>query len=208
MNGQIGLEFLILIVALFVVIFISHVFLQRVYCSWISSLLACPDKEARTERFKRLFLAYFPLTLLATIGLFITISGFTTKIQIFDLTVFYYSSCVILFLVRAVHTTPLLKTDTDSAGFVRALVEVVWIGAIVSSMKFVLLYFWNYTEFYSLVTQIFEFGVTLTLSIEFLLKFLAAYVFPIVIVASVLEEMLFLYCRIRGVERRGTPLKN
>ena|SRR3972149_4810084 len=194
----------VIIAVLFTIILPGYVIFHRTYYDWVDTLLLCHKSEKIYVRFKKLFFAYMPLASLVSIGIFLAEVGWTSSINLFDLTVFFYSSCLILFLVRALATTPFLKKSrNEPITIIYDVVGAVWIAAIVGSVKLVLLFLWDSQAFSEIVKPLYS-PQTLTFSLFELGAWIGTALFPIIIVSSLLEAILFVYCKVAKVDRIWT----
>ena len=181
---------------------------------WIKVLLTFDPKKTAWKRMTELFAVYLNLGILMTLGLYITLLGlpslvgFSTSVSYFSLTVFFYSACFILFLVRAFHTAPILRKKINGVNIIQGIIGVVWIGVIVVFVRLFLLFFWSPSEFISTMNTLWGSTSWATISFSDFPKVFVAYILPVVLVSTVLEECLSIYCLSTHTRRKGTIPNN
>ena len=202
--AEVVVEFSIALLLVFVVSLPGYIIFQRKYIEWTDNLLKCHKGEKPLNRFYKLFNAYWPLTALVTFGILITEIGWTTSVNLFDLAVFFCSSCIILFLVRAVATAPLLKNQTNPKDIIQHLVGFVWVGAIIGSVRLALLFVYNPGAYQDIVRPLYTIQTLTYEPINLIIWVGITVLLPLILVSTVLELIVFVYCRYAGVERNWT----
>ena len=170
--------------------------LYRYYDRWLNTLLLCHRNESFILRAYKLFNAYWPICLLMTFILSFVQFGFTLTFDFHWYSVFFYSSSALLFLVRAIQTTPLLDRIQHSEQIIIEVINASFIISIIGTFNILHTYIFNRPSFDNAIMTFFG---TILISNNFTIQdFLTGaciFIFPILFVSSIAELILFGYCR-------------
>lgn len=192
----------------FVFFLFLYLVIYRKYQIWIENIGICHPGEHPIYRFYKLFGAYAPLTLLISILLTYSQSSLTLNFDIVWFIVYFWSTSIILFLIRGLETTYIFINIYDPKNILYTIINAFMLTSIVGTCNVIINYGLHTNQVILLIESLLNTPNIIMLKGIDVFNFTILVLIPLIFVSSLGEVTFYLMCIATKTKRKYAPQKN